>query len=93
MDISDSSKFGVISEVAEGELCPIIQIIKNVKQDWTKYWSLEYTASHWSPTCLCATDHDPLGLFVLPKLILKFFWGFFCTSLPTYTAHSPSAFL
>lgn len=63
--MSDSSQFGVISKAAEGEFGPVVQIIKDVKQDCTKYWPLEYAASHWSPTCLCAIDHDPLSLSIL----------------------------
>ena len=35
--ISHSSQFCVIHKSAECELCPIMQIINDVKQDWTQY--------------------------------------------------------
>ncbi|KAK4828308.1 hypothetical protein QYF61_025320 [Mycteria americana] len=44
---SCSSQFGVICKLAEGTLCPIIQIInEDVEQDWSHYWPT---------TRLCAT--------------------------------------
>ncbi|PKU43642.1 nipped-b-like protein [Limosa lapponica baueri] len=38
LDGSQSSQFGIISELAEGTLCSLIQVIdKYVEQNWTKY--------------------------------------------------------
>lgn len=43
-----SHYFLICVKLAEGMLCPIIQIInEDFKQDWTLYWPLGYTASHW----------------------------------------------
>jgi len=33
----NSSQFGVISKLAEGTLCPFIQVIDEVEQDWAQY--------------------------------------------------------
>ena len=58
--INHSSQFCVISRLAEGTLCPIIQIInEGIKQDWNQYWPLGYTTSQWPPTRLHATDPGP----------------------------------
>ncbi|KAK4824875.1 hypothetical protein QYF61_021082 [Mycteria americana] len=60
--ISHSSQFAVISKLAEGTLCSIIQIInEDVEQDWMQYRPLGYTASYWPSARLQATDHHPLG--------------------------------
>lgn len=47
----------------------IIQIISDVKEDWTEYWPLEYAVSYLHPTELCATDHYPLALAIEPLSI------------------------
>ncbi|KAK4827152.1 hypothetical protein QYF61_015106, partial [Mycteria americana] len=63
--ISHPFQFWVICKLAEGALCPIIQIInEDDEQDWTQYRPLRYTTSHWPLTGLCATDHHSLGLAV-----------------------------
>ncbi|GAB0186707.1 ectonucleotide pyrophosphatase/phosphodiesterase family member 3 [Grus japonensis] len=47
--ISHSSQFGVISRLAEGTLCPIMQIInEDVELYWTQYSPLGYTTSDYS---------------------------------------------
>ena len=52
--ISHSSRFGVISKLAEDTFCTIIQIInEDVKQDRTQYWPLGCTSSHWPLIRLC----------------------------------------
>lgn len=44
--ISHSSQFYVICKLAGGTLCPIIQIVnEDVKQYWTQFCPLAYTAS------------------------------------------------
>lgn len=47
---------------SEGTLYPIIQFInEQVKQDWTQYYPLGFTASHWPPGRICtAAAADPL---------------------------------
>lgn len=42
----------------------IIQIISDVKEDWSEYWPLDYAASYWPPTKLCATGCYPLALTI-----------------------------
>ncbi|KAK4806786.1 hypothetical protein QYF61_005582 [Mycteria americana] len=65
--ISYSSHFCVTSKLAEGTLCPIIQIInEEVKHYWPQYRPLGYTSSDLPPTALCATDHHPLGPAIQP---------------------------
>lgn len=50
------SLFCNVCEVAEGSLCPVVQVInEEVKQYWTQYQSLEYTTSYLPPTGLHAT--------------------------------------
>lgn len=49
--------------LSEGTLYPIIQFInEQVKQDWTQYYPLGFTASHWPPgrICTAAAAADPL---------------------------------
>jgi len=52
------------SALSESTFCPIIQIIDEVKQNWMQFWPLAYTTSYWSPTGLCSTDHQLLGLAI-----------------------------
>ena len=62
--ISHFSQFCIISELAEGMLCPIIQIVnEDVKQCWCRYWLWGYTTNNWPPAGLCATGHHPLDHF------------------------------
>ena len=49
----------VIIKLAEGALCPIIQVINEVvKRYWPQYWCLGYTSSDFPPSGLYA-DHNP----------------------------------
>lgn len=44
----------------------IIQSISDVKEDWSEYWPLDYTASYWPPTKFCATGCYLLALTIEP---------------------------
>ena len=59
--ISHLSQFCVISELAEGTLCPFIQVNDEVEQDWAAYWPLGNTTSYRPPTRLSAADDNPLS--------------------------------
>ena len=56
--IGHSCQFCIVCKLAEGECCPIIQvIIQNIK-------CLMYTTSDWPPAGLCMSDHNPLSMTV-----------------------------
>ena len=60
--ISHSSQFGMNCKPAEGTFYPITQISnEDVKQGWTRYQPLGYTASHRPTTRLRTTDDHSRG--------------------------------
>ena len=49
-------------QIAEGTLCPIIQVInEEVKLYWSQFWLLGWTTSDWPPAGLPAFDHNILS--------------------------------
>ena len=59
--ISQSPQFCIISKLAEGTLCPFIQVIDEGEQDRAEYWPVGNPASYRPPTRLCAADGSPLS--------------------------------
>jgi len=58
--IYHSSQFCVISKLAEGTLCPFIQVIdEEAEQDWAKYSPLGDSTSYRPPTRLIVADDNP----------------------------------
>lgn len=61
---SHSSQSRVISNLAEGTLCPFIQIInEGLEQDWSHYWPLGYTITFWALPRPHPTGCSHLGQF------------------------------
>lgn len=45
--ISHPYQSGVIRNLAEGMLCPIVQLInEGIEKDWSRYWPSEHNTSH-----------------------------------------------
>lgn len=60
--INSSPQFCIICKLAEGELCPVVQVIREDNElCWPQYQPLKYTVSAWALSGLHAPDHNSLS--------------------------------
>lgn len=57
-----SPQFFIIYKLAEGALCPVVQVItEHNEMYWPQYQPLEYPTSAWASSGLHDPDHNPLS--------------------------------
>lgn len=60
--INHSAQFCIIYKLAEGALCPVVQVIREDNEMyWPQYQPLEYTTSAWASSGFHDPDHNPLS--------------------------------